>query len=226
MRVPVTPRRLRAGAWIWISALQFFVVQAVVQLSWTTPFSLANNYISDLGNTACAAYPLGSASYVCSPWHAAMNASFIVMGATVVAGGTLLWRAFGADGMSVAGLALVALASPGYILVGMFPENANHPPHYLGAALNFVGANCGLIVLGAAMLARRGRTGRDPSSAEQIAERTAAYTAASGTVGLAATALLVSGHFLGVGEGGMERIAAYPLPLWMIVTGIAFLRAR
>jgi hypothetical protein len=59
-----------------------------------------------------------------------------------------------------------------------------------------------------------------------LVARTAAYTAASGMIGLAATALLVAGHFLGAGAGGMERIAAYPLPLWMIVTGILLLRAR
>jgi hypothetical protein len=30
---------------------------------------------------------------------------------------------------------------------------------------------------------------------------------------------------LGLGIGGMERIAAYPLPLWLIVVGVALLRS-
>jgi hypothetical membrane protein len=210
--------RLRPAGWIWIFAVQFFIAQAVVQSSWTTPFSLATNYISDLGNTACGPYPAGSSSYVCSPWHAVMNASFIVTGVCLLAGALLLRRTLGTGRTNAAGLALVALGGPGFILVGAFPENVNHPPHYLGAALNFVGANAGLLVLGVASLAGLGRPG--------FAARTAAYTAASGMVGLAATVLLVTEHFLGVGVGGIERIAAYPLPLWMIVTGIQLLRAR
>lgn len=200
----------RAGGWAFASAVQFFVAQGVVQSAWTTPFSFATNYISDLGNTVCAPYPVGSPSYVCSPWHAGMNASFIVMGLSVLAGVLLLRRAFGAGWAIGAGLALVALAGPGYILVGVYPENVNHPPHYLGAALNFAGANLGLVVLGAAMLRGRRAFG--------------ARTTAAGLVGFVATLLLVTEHWLGLGEGGMERVAAYPLPLWMIVVGMHTLR--
>src|SRR5262249_42958112 len=60
------------GPVIWIFSAQFFVAQLAVQWSWTTPFSLKNNFISDLGNTACGFYPAGSTMYVCSPWHMAM----------------------------------------------------------------------------------------------------------------------------------------------------------
>ena len=67
-------RQLATAGIVWMSAAQFFVAQAVTQSRWTTPFSLATNYISDLGNTECAPYPRGSDNFVCSPWHAAMNA--------------------------------------------------------------------------------------------------------------------------------------------------------
>src|SRR5262245_10296100 len=87
-------RAIWLGAIIWILAVQFFIAQAVVQAAWTTPFSLTQNFISDLGNTTCAPYPLDSNSYVCSPWHALMNASFILLGLIILVGGVLVRTAF------------------------------------------------------------------------------------------------------------------------------------
>ena len=76
----VTPRAQSGiGAIVWMLAIQFFIAQIIVQSAWTTPFSLTANYISDLGNTTCGPYPVGSSMYVCSPWHAGMNASFICL---------------------------------------------------------------------------------------------------------------------------------------------------
>src|ERR1043166_10163892 len=77
-------RSIRIGAAVWLLAIQFFISQFVVQSAWTTPFSVTENYISDLGNTACGPYPAGSRMYVCSPWHALMNASFIILGLTIL----------------------------------------------------------------------------------------------------------------------------------------------
>ena len=204
---PDTERAIRFGAVAWIASIQFFLAQLVVQSAWTTPFSLTANYISDLGNTSCGPYPPGSSTYVCSPWHAAMNASFAVVGSTVILGAVLVRNAFRASAWTW-GLALVALAGCGFVLVGLFPENVNFPPHHLGAALQFVSGNVGQAVLGASMVAARG--GR----------RWALYSIASGVVGLLATSLFASGHYLGLGIGGMERVAAYPLPLWTIVMGL------
>jgi len=39
---------------------------------------------------------------------------------------------------------------------------------------------------------------------------------------MVATMLFVSDQYLGAGVGGMERLAAYPLPLWLIVAGTCF----
>jgi hypothetical protein len=43
----------------------------------------------------------------------------------------------------------------------------------------------------------------------------------SDLLGLLATTLFISEHYLSMGIGGMERLAAYPLPLWLIVAGIS-----
>jgi hypothetical membrane protein len=207
-----TTRALQLGAIVWMLAIQFFIMQLVVQSAWTTPFSLATNYISDLGNTTCGPYPVGSSMYVCSPWHAWMNASFIVLGAIILVGAALIYRAFPSGRTRTAGLALLALAGPGEILVGLFPENVNITPHTIGAAAHFVSGNLGIVLLGIAIAA----TGRQT--------QLAVSSISLGSAGLLATALFVSGHYLGLGIGGMERIAAYPLPLWLIVVGVSVAR--
>ena len=143
---------MRAGAIAWIASIQFFVMQAVAQSAWTTPYSLVTNYISDLGNTVCDTYPSDFGRFVCPPWHPAKNASFILIGLTTAFGAILLRNAQRSGRSWSAGLALIA------------------------------------IVLG--------------------------------LVGLSGTALFVKGRFLGPGVGGMERFAAYPLPLGTIGLGI------
>src|SRR5205085_7562301 len=111
-----------------------------------------------------------------------------------------------------AGLMLLALAGAGIIAVGLFPENVNITYHRLGAAAHFILGNLGMVALGIALWMARRRP------------VLAVYTTASGVVGLVATALFVSEHYLGMGIGGMERLAAYPLPLWLIVAGISLVR--
>jgi hypothetical membrane protein len=205
-------RAVWLGALVWILAIQFFVTQVVVQLAWVTPFSLTQNFISDLGNTTCGSYPPGSATYVCSPWHAWMNVSFILLGLIVLVGAALVRTAFPPGRFRAAGLMLLALAGTGMIAVGLFPEDVNIAYHRLGAAAHFILGNLSMAALGIAL--RRAR--RRPLFA--------VYSITSGVVGLLATALFVSDHYLGMGIGGMERLAAYPLPLWLIVAGMAFAR--
>lgn len=191
---------------VWASSIQFFVVQAVVQSAWTTPFRLTTNYISDLGNTTCGMFPAGSTNYVCSPWYAWMNASFVLTGVTTLLGAGLLRDALRSSRWGLASLVMVGIAGLGFVLVGLYPENVNFPPHNLGAGLQFVCGNLGQVAFGIAMLRR---------------SRGLALTSIiSGLVGLLATALFVTGNHRPLGVGGMERLAAYPLPLWTTVTGL------
>src|SRR5258706_3544173 len=125
-------RAIWLGAFIWILAVQFFIAQIVVQSAWTTPFSLTQNFISDLGNTTCGPYPKDSAMYVCSPWHAWMNASFILLGLIILSGAALAHKAFPPGGARASGLLLLALAGAGIILVGIYPEDTNIGYHRIG----------------------------------------------------------------------------------------------
>ena len=203
------PRSIRAGAFAWLSAIQFFIAQAVVALAWATPYSLADGYISDLGNTTCGPGAVVATAALCSPWHALMNASFVAIGITMAAGGVLARHVFTPGRVRVAAIVLFCVAGVGVVLVGLHPENEWVAAHATGAGLNFVGGNVALVLFGWSF----------PKGHQALA----AFSVVAGVVGLAGTALFVSGHYLGLGPGGMERFAAYPMSTWQIVVGAALL---
>jgi len=215
---PVAPfatgsHSFQLGAIAWICAVQFFVAQAVVQSAWATPYSLQHNFISDLGNTSCGPYSYDTIVYVCSPLYRWMNASFVLLGATILLGAGLVRGAFPAGKLATLGLVLVGLAGLGIVLVGLFPEDVNLPVHKLGAATQFLAGNAGIALLGGAMVRAGMRRGL------------ALFSIVAGVAGLVATALFVEEIYLGIGIGGMERIAAYEIPIWSIVAGASLLRA-
>lgn len=204
----------RSGAIAWALAVQFFITQVVTASVWPRPFSLKSDYISDLGNTVCGAYPAGSTHTVCSPWHLAMNTSFIVLGVTMILGAALTRDAFPPGWVRKLAALLFTVAGVGVIVVGIYPENTNNARHVLGAGFNFVAGNIAMIVYGLALAQRPMERGL-----------LTVFSLFSGGLGFVATLLLVSAHYLGLGVGGMERVAAYPMTVWQIVMGVAFLRA-
>jgi hypothetical membrane protein len=203
-------RRL-AGAIAWILALQFFVVQGVVQSAWTTPFSLAHNMISDLARETCGALVRAPGIEIaCSPWHALMNAS-IVLNGILIPLGVLLTRSWwpGSRAMTIA-LAMIALTGPGHFLVGLFPSDTGPLGHLIGAGSILALGNPGMVVAGfGAWKERRG---------------SAIASLVLGITGIAGTLLFLNLVDLGFGLGGMERVAFYPLTLWCGFQGIAIAR--
>lgn len=101
----------------------------------------------------------------------------------------------------------------GDVLVGTFRGSVDAAAsgtnllHVLGAALAIVGGNAGILVAGIALL----RSNRH--------RLLGTYSVASGVIGLAAFALFALGLDLGVGIGLVERVAADPITVWMIVVG-------
>jgi hypothetical membrane protein len=204
-------RRLRLGAALYVASIQYFLAQLLVARRWSPPYSLARNTISDLGNTACGRY---GGRLVCSPLHGVMNASFVVLGAAMVAGSALIWRGHGRGGgagrATAGGLGLMGASGAGVVLVGLFPENSVPALHGTGAGLSFVLGNAGIIVLGWAL---------------RLPPGLRVYSLLSGAGALAALGCFVSGQYLGLGEGGLERVVAYPQTIWLIVIGLYLLRA-
>ena len=195
----------RLGPILYVSSIQFFAAQIFVAMRWAPPYSLARNTISDLGNTACGTF---SARFVCSPLHDLMNASFIVLGIAMTTGSILISRNFARSRAAAAGFAAMAISGIGVIIVGIFPENSIPAFHGLGAAIPFTLGNAALIIVAA-------------SPMMPVVLRL--YSFLSGTLAVLALVSYSSGHYLGLGEGGIERVVAYPQTVWLIVIGLFLL---
>jgi len=201
-------QRLRLGGVCWILSLAFLVGQAVAQTAWPA-YSLLDNHVSDLGNTACG--PWMGQAYVCSPLHAVMNASLVLTGVLLLLGLALTRDVWPRRRLTAWGLGLLALAGACTLLVGLSPENVSLPLHLLGA-LNIPSANLGMLLLG---LASRGARPRIATLSILLA--------GVGLSGLPIGPLLLA--LTGHGGGLAERIALYPLIAWMVALGIVLLRA-
>ncbi len=210
-------KAILCGALLWIGSAQFFITQAVAQSAWTTPYSLLRNYISDLGNTECAAYPPGSSIYVCSPWHELMNGSFLLQGIIFMGGSVLTRAAFPPHRLRDIGLILIGLAGLGVLMVGFAPENVNGPVHRIGAALDFLAGNVGMICLGLLPV----------TPVRTVLRKITLILGMIGLIGLAFFGVCALQNVsLGLGIGGWERVVVYPLPIWTILAGSVLLMRR
>ncbi len=210
---PITPIMAILGGAAFIAAtVQYAVAQAVVAAAWNPAYNWGTNVISDLGNTACGQFAVhGSTSYVCSPRHAVMNASFVTSGVLLFIGMLLLWRLWTTRRMTTVALVLWFVACLGKVVVGLVPENTNVSLHTLGA-VNLPISSIAILLLSLVML--RGQrtlavTGLVISIVSLVAS--VLWSAAQG----AGSALN-----LGLGTGGMERLASYPSNVWFVVVGL------
>lgn len=194
-----TRSRGTLGAVLYLASFQYFVVQLIVARRWTPGYSVRLNTISDLANSACGRF---NGRFVCSPWHDLMNASFVLLGLTMIAGSLLVRRALRGSRTRDVGFLLLGIGGVGVVMVGLFPENSFATLHGIGATLPFLVGNVGLVLLGLKLEAPR---------ALRI------YTFVSGALALVALGFYARSMDLGLGEGGMERIVAYPQTLWLIV---------
>jgi hypothetical membrane protein len=213
-------RAVALGAVFWILCLEFFVGQAVAQAAWHTPYSMVTNSISDLGNTACGTWPpasanlgrLGlSASYVCSPLHSVMNASFIAAGVLILLGVYLTRSVWPRRRLTTWGMVLLAVAGVGKITVGLVPENTVILLHFLGALAGILGALVGILLLGLATWStRRG-----------VAVASLAL-ALIGLLGPVITKVATGGLR---DYGLFERLTEGSIFAWLALTGVVFLLA-
>jgi hypothetical membrane protein len=190
----------KVGAALWIGCLQYFAAEAIAIQGWHGSYSLSLNYISDLAAVHCVA------GAICSPLHPLMNASFLLQGALILSGAVLLWPRLAQGGMASLGLGLVGASGLGVFLVGLAPEDVSPTWHYVGAVENFLFCNAGAALIGAALFSRHGTVG--------------GLGMAAGVLGLAGIACIGAHAYFGLGAGGMERVTAYPFPLWIAGMGI------
>jgi hypothetical membrane protein len=190
----------RWGGALWIGCLQFFAAEAVAAAGFVGSYSYRRNYISDLGALSCGEN--------CSPLHALMNASFVLQGVLIFVGAVVVWPLFPREALSRVALGLVAASAFGVALVGLAPEDFAPGWHYLGAAENLLFCNAGAVLVGVALL----REGTAPRAVGLL-------SFAFGLIGLGGLGGLAFGYDFGLGLGGVERLAAYPFPLWIAGMG-------
>lgn len=191
----------RLGPVLYVAGMQYFAVQLFVALRWPRPYSISRNTISDLGNTACGTW---NGRYVCSPLHGLMNGSFIALGITMTLGSVLISRRHGKGRLVTAVFTAMGLSGLGVIMVGIFPENSVSALHGLGSALPFTLGNAALIAMAISLA-------MPPALRLGVS--------LSGVAALLALAAYASSHYLGLGEGGIERVVAYPQTICLSVIG-------
>ncbi|WP_426367827.1 DUF998 domain-containing protein [Streptomyces sp. E-08] len=202
--------RVRIGYSAWIvGVVQFFVVHWIVESAWGRPYSWARNNISDLGNAHCALQAEPEPRYVCSPEHGLMNVSFVALGVLLVlgvalTGGAALWR--GGRATATARL-LLAAAGAGFVLVGLAPADVDENLHVLGALLVMAAGDIGLVLAGFRL-------------ATHVPGPLRWGAGLLGVTAITALGLFLSHRYLGLGMGGMERLAAFPLLLWALAVGV------
>ena len=193
----MTPSRYRLGGLAWLLTLQFFVVEAIAALRYDG-YSYAADVISDLGTAD-------------SPAATLMNASFVVQGVLIAAGALLLGPGLAGTGGRVAQVLLVA-AGVGVLLVGVFPSDGNGTAHLVGATVHLLGGGLGLIALAYGVRPR--------------SEGLGTALAVLGLAGVIGTIFFGGAVFLFLGEGGMERVAAYVIPVGLAVAGVVLWRQQ
>lgn len=134
------------------------------------------------------------------PTAALFNSSVFLYGVMVVASAYFIWRVFSHPGIAL----LLGLAGAGTIGVGVFPENFGIV-HTLVALIAFLFG------------------GLSPIATCRLEKAPLSYLSiAMGVISLAALVLLGAGlslspgRFFGLGQGGLERMIAYPILLWAI----------
>ncbi|WP_155387024.1 DUF998 domain-containing protein [Catellatospora paridis] len=204
--------RQRLGAVCWMLTIVYFLVQPVVAAAWDPAYSFLDNTISDLGNARCvpSTESWRPGTFLCSPRHVLMNATFVLVGLCTTVGALTTRRHWPPQRLAGAGLALVAVSGVGAVLVGLAPGDVNMPLHLVGAGLQFPGA-IGPLLIGLATPRERRR------------ER--AFSLAMGAVGIVGCALFATGLHLGLGVGGTERLGFDPLTVWTVVLGAVIWRA-
>ncbi|KAB1906566.1 DUF998 domain-containing protein [Micromonospora sp. AMSO1212t] len=205
--------RLAGACWLLATA-SFLVANVIVGLAWEQPgFSWAEHNISDLGNVTCGVWDTSRPRPVCSPWHPAMNAVFVGAGLLLAFGALLAHRALRPGCAAAVAVASIVAAGSGYVLAGLYPADVDENLHVLGALLVFAPGNAAML---AAALA-----GRSP-----LLRELRTVSALLGLLGLAGTVLFLSRVDAGIGVGGMERVAVFPLFAWLTAAGLRLLRSR
>lgn len=186
--------RKLAGLLAFIGGLECLVGISIAEELYPN-YSVSANYISDLGATC----PVRSFNpcVIVQPSSTIFNASVALLGALVIVGTYFLYRST----KKMLLTQLLILGGVGALGVGFFPETTGIF-HEIFSLMVFLFAGLSAI------------------ASFQIQEVPMNYLSiVLGAVTLLALTLFLSGTYLGLGPGGMERMIAYPGLLWLVGFG-------
>ncbi|QQG48614.1 MAG: DUF998 domain-containing protein [archaeon] len=181
----------KTGAAIFVGAVQFGIFLVVAEALYPE-YSVYGNAISDLGANCTDGVCViqPSSSLV-------FEASVIILGLLVITGAYYFMRAF----KWKPGAAIVGIAGLGAVGVGLFPETTG-AVHGIFSLITFLFAGLSALVVA--------RFQRKPMFY---------FSIILGSLTLVALLLYASKLYLGLGQGGMERMVAYPALLWAVGFG-------
>ena len=186
----VASARKLAGVTLFAGAFQFAFFMILSEIYYPD-YNVSTNYISDLGATCRAT------CQVFQPSSTIFNVSVSLLGVLLLATTYFLQRTFRRRLVSV----LLATTGIGAMGVGIFPETAGvlHPIFSLIAFL-----------FGGLTAVSSYKLQKPPMSY---------FAVISGLITVAALLLYSQSIYLGLGNGGMERVVLYPVLLWAIAFG-------
>jgi hypothetical membrane protein len=186
----------KAGAAFFLGGVQFALLWFISETLYPN-YSVANNYISDLGTTCRSTGPC----YVPPAWWL-FNSSEIIFGILILVGVFFFYRDYPYKPVAL----MLGLSGMSLIGVGTLNESFS-PWHSIFSLLIFLFAGLSAIVTF--------RFQKAPLSY---------FSAILGAITLVALILYVPdagsfGNALGIGAGGLERLIVYPVLVWTIAFG-------
>ncbi len=179
-----------AGAFMFVGGVQFVIGMILAEIFYPG-YNVSGNYISDLGATC------RDTCIIYQPSAFIFNTSAIILGILILLSSYFIWHEFQNYLISI----LIGLSGLGAFGVGLFPETAGIL-HLIVSLIAFLFA--ALSAIAASRLVKLPFT---------------YFSVVLGIASLAALALFGLQFYLGLGPGGMERMIAYPVLLWVIGFG-------
>lgn len=179
-----------AGAALFIGAVQFGIGLILAEIYYPN-YNVSLNTISDLGATC------NPTCQIFQPSSNIFNASIIIFGLLVLAGSYFLNRSFHSRLFT----GLVVVTGIGLVGVGTFPESTGIY-HGIFSLVTFLFSGLSAIVAY--------RYQRAPMSY---------FSVILGLATLVSLLLRTQHIYLGLGNGGMERMVVYPVLLWAVGFG-------
>lgn len=183
--------RHAAGVLLFIGAVLFVLGMLIAEFLYPG-YSASANHISDLGATCN-----NGTCIIYQPSAHIFNTSTSLFGFLALISSYFIWREFRNRLISQ----LLGFSSIGLVGIGLFPENAGIV-HFIASFIAFFFGGLSAV-----------------ASCKLVKPPFAYLSFLMGIISLIALVLFGSKLFLGLGPGGMERMIAYPLLLWVIGFG-------